>query len=446
MFKHALKHVLRSGPKFRRYLEAAEHRQAWSPEKLRQYRLERLAAVIAEAYANIPFYRRMFEEHGLKPKDIQSEQDLRRLPLMDKGTVKEHFSEMINPRKKRFAIKGQTSGTTGSPGIFLRDMDSILAENALVWRHYRWGGKSFESRRVTLRGDLLVPADVTKPPFWKTDRLAKELLMSSYHLSEKNMPLYIERIREFDAFDFYAYPSTAFLVADYCRRKDIALKFEAVFTSSEALSNHQREVIEAAFSCPVFDWYGNAERNVAIGQCREGNYHEISDYAIHEYLPAEDGGYELIGTGLHNRVMPLMRYRTGDIVEKDERDTCVCDLSFPVIRRIRGRQSNFILTPEGRKVTIFNHIPRGIEYLIEMQLVQRRVDELQVLVVTTPSFGEAQQTQLLEKLRRYLSPEMEFEVKRVDSVPRSRQAKYQMVRQELSPHEVEQATVAAGAL
>lgn len=71
-----------------------------------------------------------------------------------------------------------------------------------------------------------------------------------------------------------------------------------------------RETIETAFGTRVFDWYGQAERVIAIGTCEHGSRHVLTDYGRTELIPAQDNRYELVGTGYNNSAMPLARYRT----------------------------------------------------------------------------------------------------------------------------------------
>ena len=429
MIKTLIRHVVRNGVVFKKFSRQLSETERLSEGELTEYRDEKLRHTVKTAYDNVPFYRRAFDERKLKPADIRTAGDLAKLPLIDKQTVRLHFRDFRNRSFRGAFFKAHTGGTTGTPGIFLRDGRSMAFENAQLWRQYRWAGKAPGSRRVTLRGDLLFKSSKTMPPFWKENPFDRELLISSYHLSEKTFAACAGEIKAFGAYDLYAYPSTAQQLARLNAEKGAGLRFERVFTSSETLSERQRGDIEAAFGARVFDWYGSAERVAAIGHCERGAYHEISDYSLVEYLPAE-GGVEPVGTTFENSVMPLIRYRLGDLVEP-EGGACACGRAFPRIRRIHGRQAKALRTPEGRRVTIVNHIPWGVEGLIEMQYVQKSSDRITVRVVAGPKFTDSSRSALLGRLKDHISPAIRYEIEAVDSIPRTASGKFEEVIQEM---------------
>ena len=264
LFKDFAKYYPRHGKLFKKFLKELEEIDRYSLEELKEYQNQRLKRTINIAFEHVPFYRNIFKERKLTPQDIRTIEDLQKLPVIDKQTVRENFEDFKNKNFKGFVFKGYTTGTTGSPGVFLRDLNSINFERAAFWRQYRWACKDFGSRRVTLRGELICPSGKIAPPFWRYNHFSNELIMSSYHLCDKNMIFYIEEIKKYKPFDLNAYPSAAYLLANYCKRFGVDLKFSAVFTSSEMLLEYQREEIEREFSCKIFDWYGDAERVAAI--------------------------------------------------------------------------------------------------------------------------------------------------------------------------------------
>ncbi len=424
LLKSFLKHSLRHGRSFRKFLNEVETTAQFSTEELESYQNSKLADTIRVAYNHVPFYRDMFRQHKLRPEDIQVKEDLRKLPFIDKDVVKKHFGNFRNKNFRGYVSTAETGGTSGSPGTFLRDLDSINFENAIVWRFFRENGKSLSSKRITIRGDIICPVDQKRPPFWQRDPFAKEILLSGYHINDTNMKLYVEQIKLYPAYDLYAYPSTAYLLAEYCLRNNVDVSFSAVFTSSEMLFGHQREKIEKAFQCKVFDWYGQVERASAIGECPHGNYHIQEDYAITEFIPTGKGLYEIVGTTLHNTVMPLIRYRTGDLVELDQDNPCACGSCFRKVKSISGREGDAIKTPDERVVGILNHIPRGVDHLIELQFEQTALDTVILRIVCTDDFSRKDKAVLLKKAREHISRDMKFIIEKVDHIKRSERGKF----------------------
>lgn len=434
MIKDFLKYYLRNGKVFQRYLQELEKTEKYSAIEIQNYQNEKLQRIIHNAYENVPYYRRVFDELNLKPSDIRTKEDLQKLPMIDKDIVRKNFNDFTNKNFKGFVFKAYTGGTTGTPGLFLRDLISINFENAILWRQYRWMGKESNSRRVTIRGELIFPAEKKTPPFWKHNRISNELIMSSYHLSEKNSICYIDKINDYQPYDLHAYPASAYLLAQYCLLYKRKLHIPAIFTSSEMLLPPQRKVIEDAFKGKVYDWYGQVERVGAIGQCSLGKYHIIEDYSIDEWLPREKGKYELVGTTINNSVMPLIRYKTADIMDLDSNSSyCHCGCFFKSVQKIDGRLDTYLKTSDGRLIgpAALSLIPRGVSHIIESQFVQKSKNSIVIKVVCTREFSKIDEELLLRKAREYISKEMQITVNKVDKIPRTKNGKFLLVVSEV---------------
>lgn len=427
--------LLRSNPRYYQVERKFDKSALLNKTDLRDYQNTHLKRLIHVAYENVPYYRRVMTKAGVRPDDIRTVDDLKRLPFMDKGIVRQEFKNLINIKSKGLRFKAQTGGTSGNPCSFLRDLGSIWAEKAIVTRQYRWVNRPARARRILLRGDLIVPVEKRTPPFWKYDFITNQLIVSTYHLSDENMLAMLEEIIKFKPWDMHAYPSAAALLAAFCIRKKVNIKLNAVFTSSEALVEHQRRDIEQAFSCRVYDWYGSAERVAAICECENGNYHEMSDAAIVEYLPVGEGLYEVVGTTLFNDVMPLIRYKIGDLVElAGVEKVCACGRAFPLIEKIHGRAGGFLITPDGRRIAsaALTHLIWGVEGIVQLQFIQKKTDFIEVLMVVGQGDEQQIKEDLVERLKKFISHDIDFVVKIVKEIPKTSSNKYQWIIQDCS--------------
>jgi phenylacetate-CoA ligase len=421
-FQGWIKKAYRQGPIFGRYLKRLEESAQFSPEKLRRLQNWQLQKMINHCYRNIPYYQDLFRQLKLTPSQIKTIDDLEKLPLMDKKMVNDNYDKLIARNRKNILCRlGSTSGSTGTPAKFFRDYGSINFENAVVWRHWNNAG-DFGKKRITLRGDIIVPVTQSHPPFWKYNRANHELLMSGYHLSLANSKIYIEEILKFQPEVLYCYPSTAYLLAKFFQQQNVQCRFDAIFTSSESLEPHIRAYIEDVFESRIYDWYGQAERVAAICQCKEGGYHIQDDYSVVE-LNDTPYGQELVGTHLNNFVMPLLRYRTYDYVSPRD-EACPCGSAFRLVDRILGRNYSYILTPEGSRISITNHIPRGVQNLLETQFYQEKPGELIINVLTNGHFSEIDRALLLRNTLEHTSPKMHVIVNEVDGIPRGPNGKF----------------------
>jgi len=278
---------------------------------------------------------------------------------------------------------------------------------------------------------MIVPATQEKPPYWRVNRAENMLMLSSYHLSESAAPAYLDALARFDPVVIQAYPSSIGFLATwmldagvhYCGRS-----LSGIVTSSETLSDAPRREIESAFGCRVFDWYGHFERVAAIGTCEHGRHHLLSDYSYVEMLPADDGLFELVGTGFHNLSMPLIRYRCGDFVRPaPATERCACGRSFPLIEEVIGRVDDSIKLADGRSVGRLDHLFKGVEGILEAQIRQDRVDAITMLEVPSATFNDRTRETLENNTRYRLGEGIALEIRLVDAIPRTRNGKFKGV-------------------
>ena len=401
--KYFIYALLRQGFTFKRILKSLEKTQYYSAEQLTDFQNDKLSMMVEHCYKNVPYYTELFDRLKLKPKDIRTKEDLKKLPYLDKQIVKKNYNKLIARNMlKIFSGTAETSGTTGTPSKFLRDYYSINFENAALWRFREpVGGNG--TRRAILRGDIIIPVEQDRPPFWKEYPLAKELYLSSYHINAENAEEYYRKMVEFGIETIYAFPSSVYQLARCFHETNRKIGLKAVFTSSENISDKQRAIIEEVFMCRVYDWYGQVERVSAIGQCEKGTYHIIEDYSITETIETGHGS-ELVGTNLNNYIMPLLRFRTGDFVELGE-EKCTCGRSFRVITKIQGRKLEYILTPDGKRISLFLVIDFE-DNVSEAQFIQTRKGEITINIVKGEKYTERDRIKIIRNVKAHTSPDM----------------------------------------
>ena len=132
---------IRYGAGFRKTCRFIEGSQWWDRRRLEAYQLEQLGRLLEHAYRNVPYYQRVFDERRLKPKDIQTVHDLRRLPILTRDIVRENFNDlMARNTPASSTVKFSTSGSTGKPLTFLGTDYMYKAEAAFITRAFRAHG------------------------------------------------------------------------------------------------------------------------------------------------------------------------------------------------------------------------------------------------------------------------------------------------------------------
>jgi len=425
----------RGGEAARGYNAILRESQFWPPERLRAHQDELLQRLIHHAYGNVPYYRRIFDERGLKPTEILTAEDLHKLPLLRKEDVRRFNDELraTNVPARRTTV-GRTGGTTGIPLHFLLDKDRVSFDHCLTDRQWSWAGYRHGDKTVVLRGLTLIPSDTHAGVYWRTDWAENRIYLSGFHLSRETACIYIEKLQEWRPRFLTAYASSAYMLARFLERAGVVIPMQAVFTSSEVLTETERKVIERQFSCKVWDRYGTGERLAVSQECEHGRYHQNEEFGIMQVVSADGQPVptgekgELIQTGLTNFSMPLIRYALGDIGYMAG-DSCPCGRHLPVMGPVDGRKDDVIVTMDGRLMPRagLDQIHELVENLERCQLVQERIGEVTVRVIPRPGFNAADEAELKGQLRKRLGAGTEIHVQLTDDLPRTARGKERFI-------------------
>ncbi len=428
--RHYIVRTLRNSAQFR--LESADvARTQWlSSNNLATLQLKRLQAVVSHAALHVPYYRDVFADLGFSPEQLVSLADMQRIPQLTKHIVFSEGKKLLAENLKDYRIPSSTSGTTGMPLKLWRNLHSINRENAFVWRQCNWAGVKVGDRCMWMRGNKIVPARMTKPPFWRYNIAENTMMMSAYHLSEDSVEAYIQAMEKFDPVFGMAYSAPLAFLARYllnAGRRYRGKSLRCFITSSETVTDEQRQVVKAAFGVQIFDWYNSAERVSAIGTCEYGNYHILSDYGFTELIPQNDKTYTLVCTGFDNFLMPLIRYQVSDTIAlADSGYVCPCGRHFPVVEQLIGRSEDYLLTPDGRQVFMVGYIIDDLDNILESQIRQDSPGEVRILLVPVQG-GVVNEQEVIARARELLGEQMRIKVEWVDAIPKTNNGKFRVV-------------------
>lgn len=427
-------HRQRFGGPFQSLFAEWENSQWWEPERLRALQDDRVRSIVQFAALRVPFYGRRWAEHGVVASQIQGVADLPRLPTVTKADIRAAAHDMLAAPPSRLA-HGHTSGTTGSPLSLWYDRDMVIANNVADWRQKRWGGLERGAWCAVFLGRVIVPIARRSPPFWRANYVQQQLWCSSFHLNDDNLPVYVAEIRRRGIRFLEGYPSTMYILATFLKRRGESLPMTAVFTSSETLHDIQRAAFRDAFTCPVFDFYGHAERVIFAGECdRHGGKHVFDEYGVAEIV-SDDGRSVadgepgmLTGTTLWNRGMPIIRYRTGDVSARMP-GVCSCRRGLGRLADIATKVEDIVWTPDGRFVSpsVLTHPFKPFDQILKSQIIQDAHDHVLVKIVASAAFTDAQRAELEAGLRLRLGERMTVETRIVDDIPSEKSGKFRWV-------------------
>jgi phenylacetate-CoA ligase len=397
--------------------------------EMKQRQWNKLLSILSYSYDNNAYYGKLFDDNYIKPGDIKDVSELKKIPYLTKKIIQEDYTRLISPNHRRLSHR-KTSGSTGMPLKFVKDMDSLAYMDAVMYEVYGWHGIKMGDPQCRIWG---LPADLKSRLSIKSrDFLLNRIRLSSFDVSDDSSREFYHSIRKFKPVFMYAVPS---YTTDFAKRlqkmsldpKGLGLK--AIILTGEIFYAEQKKYIREAFGCPVINEYGTTECGILAFACPNDNMHLMMHNVFFEFVnpqtgtevqPGEPG--EIVITELHGKALPFIRYRLGDIVTP-KGGVCACGSQLPMVSHIEGRLEDMITTPEGKKVAggmLYYTLTKGIQ---QFKVYQKSIDSLEVLIEKGPGFSEDYLSDVKNKWRIYLGNRMKVEFKIVDKIPPDKSGK-----------------------
>lgn len=403
-----------------------EEAECMPPALREKLQLERLQDVVKRAYENVPYYRKKFDDEGIKPQDIKTLKDIEKLPLTTKDDLRNAypFGMFAVPRRKIVEVH-TSSGTTGKPtvsGYTQKDLETWaevmargltmfgLTEDDIIQNTHGYGlftggfGVHYGAQNI---GATVIP------------------------ISTGQTKRQIEILEDFGTNVLIFTPSYGLYLAEVAHEEGVDpknLKLKSIGFGAEMWTAEMRSEIEKRFNAPAFNIYGLTEimgPGIAL-ECEEQDglhvmedhfYPEIIDSETLKTVPEGERG-ELVLTNLTREGMPIIRFRTKDITALRKGD-CPCGRTLIKMDRITGRTDDMLKI---RGVAVF---PSQIEKaLLKMdglephyQIIATRpqhLDELEVQVETSSHLFSDEVKELVgikKKIEDYIHNEIGLRVK-----------------------------------
>ncbi len=418
-------------------LQELERLQWLNPAQLEEIRFRKLRELLIHARNNIPFYADRFEEAAFDPEKMQSLEDLKIIPLLTKGEIKQNLERMTWKGCPGGLHRYNTGGSSGEPLIFYFDKRRQSWDKAARMLTHRWWGVEVGEKELYLWGS---PVEATRQDRMKElrDKLTNELLISAFEISQANVGDIFGAIQRFTPETLFGYPSTIELFAQMAKKQGLdpaTLGVSVFFSTAELLYDHQRKAISEQFGgIPVADCYGSREGGFVSHECREGNYHVMDPNYVVEFIKdeqpvsaGEDG--EIVLTHLDAWGMPLIRYKTGDVAQPGE-GACACGRSFSTMQGIRGRTTDFVVTPDGRWQHALSviYIVRDVEGVDEFKIIQHELEDVQVLVKLIPELYPGNGNErIIAGIKKRMGDSVRVRVDIVETIPTDASGKHRYV-------------------
>jgi len=414
-------------------LELVRESQGWSAERRSEYQSEQLHEIVKHCRLHVPYYQKLFADHGLHENHITSLSDLDKIPILDKQTVQKRAKEFLVPGVKPYMVQ-HTSGSTGTPlTIHVNEITYKLAM-ALLVDHEEYHGISFGARRATFAGRMLKRSNDMTPPFSRFNQAENQKLYSSYHLNKDTFKYYHSDLFSFSPEEIIGYPSAISDLANYYIyfENSNAPTPRAIITNSETLLEWQRVAIEKVFGCNIYDYYGTAEYVLFAAQ-RNTNTYTVNPLIGIVQSQHIEGSLEinnLVATTLTNTTMPLLRYRLGDLGSASTFLNEDCNV-VSTLKRIEGRKDDYIELPDGRRIGRMDHIFKDLRGIKEAQIIQNSENHCTVKIVSQGYDIEVLEKHLKENFNKRTNGLIELDIEYTDHIPRSSNGKFKGVLRKL---------------
>ena len=337
-------------------------------EEIRKIQLERLQETVSRVYEKVEPYRKKMDEAGIKPEDIKSLDDLKRLPFVTKQDMRDNypFGLFAVPKTDLVRIHA-SSGTTGKPTVVGYTQGDLDTWTECVSRIACMGGAAKDDVAQICFGYGMFTGALGL--HYGLEKVGATIIPSSTGNSEKQ----IMYMKDFGATLLVATPSYALRLAEVAREmgldpiKDLSIK--TLLVGSELLTDAMREEMHKYWGADVkiTSNYGMSELMGpgVSGECLEVcGMHinedffipEIIDPVTEEVLPEGEQG-ELVITCIKKEGIPLIRYRTRDITRLFY-DKCKCGRTFCRMENLSGRSDDML------KIRGVNVFPSQIEEVI----------------------------------------------------------------------------------
>lgn len=402
------------------YQAAFEYSQYLPSAEMSKIQEQRIMALVSHAKKTIPFYSSYL-------KDVETVEDFKRLPPIPKSQMRKEFEKAtcFNHSLDAFKIPQYTSGSTGIPFYFYSDANMLARRMGIYRRMLDWIKKTDDDFVVVLMPKVYpwienkntstlngwIDSDVNFVPCvdpWQLDRDIDNI----YEILEERSIVLQSRA------------SHLVRLAQCIERDKKNFKFKALISYTEQLFPEVRSYLKKVFNAPVLNYYGCNEIPQLAQECEihEG-FHVNSEWVYIEIvdknnnsLPSNETG-DVVVTSLFNEVMPIIKYRIGDIGYWIS-GKCPCGRTLPRIH-IEGREISSFLRPNG-EIAHFGSlvwpITKIANKIFHYQIIRYSKTKYLIKVVPAELFGNSDREFILNEFKKYLGTEALIDFKIVKEI------------------------------
>ena len=374
-----------------------------------------LKKLILHAYNNTEYYNTLFKKNNLNPSDINSIEDLNKIPILTKKIIRNNFKKLIPNNLNEFSHKkSSTGGSSGDPLKFLIDFDSwsyIVANTIIYWEKT---GYNYGDRHLAIGSTSLFADDKESLKHKLYYRMKNKIGVNGVNMSHEVIESYIDLIRNKKIEYLYGYASGIFLLAKYVIENNYKINIKAVFTTSEILTDLYRATIIKAFNCNIMDEYGAHDGGIIAFETSCSQY-EVGYNSLLRMKNCKNNIGDVILTNLQSYSMPFINYELGDKAEIDDEKNKGNSFNGQIINKVYGRESNVIFLENGNILTGpgFTILFKDLD-VEAYQISKIDTNSIFLEIKKLSSFTKAQEDIILDTFRKQAGKDIKINIKYVD--------------------------------
>ncbi|GIW66818.1 MAG: adenylyltransferase [Candidatus Parcubacteria bacterium] len=380
-------------PERYRWYKHIKQMQYCPQEQLLEFQKNLLFNILKYSSENVPYYSEIIKKNKINISRESIFDVIKRFPILTKKDIRDNFDLLIARNFKGKFKKNTSGGSTGEPIILLQDYDFNEKGAAVKYIFEEWAGgglceklvKLWGSERDILEGTIGFKAKIS-------NFLHSRKFLNAFKMSEQDMFEFVKIINEFKPKVIEAYVQSIYELARFIDRNNLEIHSpNGIIVSAGVLYDDVKDFIKRIFKTKILNRYGSREVGDIACSCDKDNGLHINIFnhyveILNEHLePCKAGELGSIYiTTLHNKVMPLIRYKIEDMAIVNDRSICDCGRGMPiVIKNVKGRMVNIFKTKNGTLIDgeYFTHLFYFKDWVKKFQVIQKDYNLIEIKVV-----------------------------------------------------------------
>jgi len=387
-----LAYYVRGDIRFWYYNKYMKHMN-FTRKQTQEYQLDRLQSLVKHAYTTVPYYKKLFDKLSIKPADIKTLEDYKKIPALDKETVIKSYKQLRSTKKYK-GVEMSSGGSTGNRVVVFKDKRYYEISRAVWMRDLASLGILTGQRVAWMWGSELENAPIRERflnrLLWKLNR---RITFNTFSYSDVELENWLTK--EYNRFrpkSIIGYADPLYQIARFIRDNKLKVHSPEIIISTAERLEHRKE-IEKIFGCKVIDLYGCREITIIALEDLDYNMHSSDDF-VHTEV---DNDGNIMITPLESYGMVLLRYKNGDIGKKAVRGNRKDMHPFSRLDIEVGRDSEMLVRTNGKKLMspFIGFLAAEAKLNVgEYQVVQKSLRDIDLNIVKGKQFRQGDVSKL----------------------------------------------------